>query len=157
MEDLALLYIAAISSTLTVIGAICIPLVLHRRSKVSETMKELDSFERDVSEMCKAIRDRLQGKTATYSTVIKDPELEALVFALLNRHEYLCGGVNQNIFDRKIVMLLRGAALQQTWDEYREYIEEYRNGLDKEEAWVEIDKALGLCQKSGTHCTTTRC
>ena len=89
----------------------------------------------------------------TYEYISNNNKIEGFVFQILNEYTSLCIGGNDGIIDNDVIYSLRGVALEQTWDQYDDFIKEYRYKNCDDEAWKPCDDWLStqLSHKSKPH------
>ena len=139
------------ASLMIAVATVSIPLVLDRNARAARTMDVLDEVDKYISEavLKKIVLDTKNNKkkSAVYDPAYIDAEgnsdVQNLVYGILNKYAYLCTGANMDIFSSDTIKRLRSHALDQTWKDYRRYIDNYRrSGEDREDAWAECDDWL---------------
>jgi hypothetical protein len=83
-------------------------------------------------------KQKYETERFEYEYISQNADVESVVFKLLNGYDYVCLGGNKNLFNNNIMKDMRGDALKSTWEQYKSYIDTYRN-QQKTNAWRECD------------------
>jgi len=91
------------------------------------------SFHRDDKHI-KYLKDDVDGR-----------EMRESLWILLGEYEYICNGINHDIFDENIIASLMGASIMKTYIQFSDYIEHLRldkgsKGHNSPLAYIELEK-----------------
>lgn len=117
----------------------------RKKKKTYEIINEMRKFRPDIArEKFKAFL--LKPGTTIPIEVIKraieeDPRVRTEIIELINLHEGIANGIENNLLDETIVKENRGRTFKRTFQEYREYIF-YRRTISAPTAWIEYEELV---------------
>lgn len=143
--------ISCAAQVVTAASAISIPLVIDQTSRSTRTLDQINDVARRIGDAVadKKKLDEKYEKPADssryeYSYIKGKPEVEAVVWKVLNEYEYLCLGANTGLLASSIIQGLRHDALKATFADYDSYIKEHRKSDPDRtsRAWIQCQNWL---------------
>jgi hypothetical protein len=145
LEVLALMNTAA--------AAIAIPIILeraaiqrHHTEVATRTLLMMNEVNREIGKILTGYPTlrtaRSDDAKFTYDVLSKDPQVNGQLINLLNEYEYVCLGGNMKLLDAETMSGLRGYAIRDTWNQFKNYIQGRRADRKDKKVWNECEDWL---------------
>jgi uncharacterized protein DUF4760 len=137
----------------TAAAAFAIPIILeraaiqrHHAEIATRTLLTMNDVNRQIG---KVLTEYPTLRTAnsddpsfSYEVVIKDERINSQLINLLNEYEHVCLGGNKGLLDSEIMSGLRGHAIRDTWNQFKNYILGRRAARQDQKVWNECEDWL---------------